>query len=383
MLASRFGVVVTVLVAILGVELIVIAMQHTAEPLDVLGGLFVTLVGMGAALLLQAGSRSLLRRARPSIRSGTSALVHTGVALYALYVSTSVGAPFGWLLGTLFGAIIGAALPLDRVRPGIRLGARDRGGADRRVRRRRGALRRAPAPVALLRALSARSTPARFSVTSLRSAGVSVFASSQLRVASPAPAMRAGSGRAPARSLRDLVRAIRPDVVEGVEVRRDQLLQRRWVVGVLVADRHVASDRIRELIAVRQGQERLALGLRAVVGRACRARPWWPLEVSSFSRNSSISGSPAAPLSTRPSSSSQPRSVSISSPGRGAVALEQAVQGGDMLWGRRRCWRRTSRTGTAPSDAGFGRLARAPTAGRRRCGSWRRAWRGPRRRVRR
>jgi hypothetical protein len=111
MVVARIGVVVTALAAILGVELVTVLMGRTATPTDVLGGLLVTLVGMGFALLVQGGVRALARRARPWPRTLLGAAAHTAVAAYALYVATGVDAPFGWLLGVLFGAILGAALP--------------------------------------------------------------------------------------------------------------------------------------------------------------------------------------------------------------------------------------------------------------------------------
>lgn len=103
---ARIGVVLTVLAAILGVELVTILLGRTATPTDVLGGLLITLVGMAVALLVQGVARRLLPRA-PVV--GT--LLHSGVVAYALFVATGVDAPFGWLLGVLFGAVIGAALP--------------------------------------------------------------------------------------------------------------------------------------------------------------------------------------------------------------------------------------------------------------------------------
>lgn len=106
MVLARIGVVLTVLAAILGIELVTILLGRTATPTDVLGGLLVTLIGMAVALLVQAAARRLLPRA-PVV--GT--ILHTAVVAYALYVATGVDAPFGWLLGVLFGAVIGAALP--------------------------------------------------------------------------------------------------------------------------------------------------------------------------------------------------------------------------------------------------------------------------------
>lgn len=103
--------VVTVLAAILGIELIVLAAGRRVAPLDVVGGMVATVAGLAVALLAQAAVRALARRARRPLRIALGAAVHTAIAAYLLSVTASVDAPFGWLLGVLFGAAIGAALP--------------------------------------------------------------------------------------------------------------------------------------------------------------------------------------------------------------------------------------------------------------------------------
>ncbi len=161
---------------------------------------------------------------------------------------------------------------------------------------------------------SARSVPARFSVTMRRSR--------RLRVrVEPGPSGVPQLDRGERRRVEPgddrvghVVAALGPDAGEDVEVLRHEALEHDRAVDVLVPDRGLADDRVRQRVRVDERRERgeLALGRR---DRRAGAGSGLLAGRGLVRRELGVDVDPsAAPASTRPSSSSQRRSVSTSSP---------------------------------------------------------------------